>query len=218
MKKSYSTFRLFTTALGCALMIAATSRADDFVHFKGRPGSKVRIDGSANIHDWHMDGNIISGEFDVPANVTLDSSQAAVAGLSGDKLNAHATVRIPVNSMQSDVSSAMDAVMQDAMNAKDHPQIEYKLSEMTLKQPHAAGTPLQFDTKGDLTVNGVTKAITMPVSIETVDKTKMKITGGPVPILMTDYQVQPPTKAGIFTTHPDVKITFEWVVSLPKQA
>lgn len=218
MKKSHSkSFRLFATTLGCLLLVTAATRAEDVLHYRGRPGSKVRIDGSANIHPWSMESSTVPGEFDVPANVKLDSTQAGISGLSGDKLNAQAHLSIPVDSFQSG-TQGMDAVMQEAMNAKDHPRIEYKMTEMTFKQPHAAGTPLQFDTKGDLTINGVTKSVTMPVSIETFDKGKLKVTGGPVPILMTDYKVPPPTKFGLFTTHPDVKITFEWVVGLPKQA
>lgn len=215
MKKSFK-LGLFITAL-TGLMLVTTARADDVVHYRSRVGSKVRIDGSANVHNWSMEGTIIAGEFDVPAGVTLDSTQANVAGLSGSKLNAQAKVSIPVNSLQSG-TAGMDEVMQQAMNSQNHPRIEYTVSEMTLKQPHAAGTPLQFDTKGQLTVNGVTKPVSMVVSIENVDKMKLKISGGPVDINMTDYKVPPPTKFGLFTTDPDVKISFTWIVSPPKTA
>jgi polyisoprenoid-binding protein YceI len=210
--------RLFTVAIGCSMLAAATSNAEDMVRYKARPGgAKVHIDGSANIHDWTMDGTIIGGWFEVPSNVTIDSSQAAIGGISGDKLAAHGEANIPVVSLQSG-TSGMDEVMQEAMDAKDHPQIGFKLSDMTLKQPHAAGTPFQFDTKGELTLNGVTKPITMLVTIESVEKTKLKISGGPVDINMTDYKVPPPTKLGIFETRPNVKISFQWVVALPKTA
>jgi len=208
---------LLTALVGCSLVLANSTRAEDYTVYKARPlGNKVRIDGSANIHDWAMDGTIIGGSFEVPAGVTLDSSQAAVAGLNG-KLAARANVRIPVTSMSSG-TPAMDAVMQEAMNAKDHESIEYHLTEMTLKEPHAAGSPLEFDTKGELVINGVSKAITMPVKIENVDKTKLKITGSPVPLSMPDYSVKPPVKGGVFITKPDVKISFEWVVGQSKAA
>lgn len=208
---------LSVIALGCLLISAAVAQAQD-VRYKARPGSKVRIDGSANIHDWAMEGGIVSGWLDVPAGVTLDPSQAAVAGAADGKVNAKAEISIPVNSITSTENrEGMNEVMQDAMNAKDHPDIKYKLSEMTLKQPHAAGSPLEFDTKGELTVNGETKTISMPVKIEAADKMKLKVTGGPVQIDMTDYKVKPPVKFGVFTTKPEVKITFTWVISAPKQ-
>ena len=184
---------------------------------RGPVGSKVRIDGEANVHSWTMEGKIIAGTFDVPASVTLDSAQAAVAGAADGKVAAQGTVSIPVTSLQSG-TQGMDEVMQEAMDAPNHPRIEYKLSEMTLKQPHAAGSPLQFDTKGDLTINGVTKTISMPISIETADKGKLKISASAVNINMTDYKVPPPVKLGIFTTKPDVKISFDWVVGVSSKA
>ncbi|MDB6022066.1 MAG: YceI family protein [Pedosphaera sp.] len=205
--------RYLTTALGCLLLFTAMARAEDFVKYRARPvGTKVHIDGSANVHDWTLDGVNIAGSFEFPAGVTLDSAQAAVAGVT-DKLAAHAEVSIPVDSLSSG-TPAMDQVMQEAMDAKDHPRIEYRLGEMTLKPGHAAGAPFQFDTKGELTINGVTKKIDMPVSIQTVDKTKLKIIGGPVTVAMPDYNVKPPVKLGLFITKPDVKISFEWVVGV----
>lgn len=217
MKKTYSvTLRLLNLISGVVLLAAMTAQAADGpVRYRARPGSKVRIDGSANIHDWSMEGTIIAGWFEVPQGTTIDSSQAGIGGMSGDKLAAKAEVSIPVDSMHSG-TSGMDDVMQQAMDAKDHPRIIYKVSEMTLKQPHTAGTPFEFNTKGDLNVNGVSKPISMLVTIETVDKAKLKITGGPVDINMTDYKVPPPTKFGLFTTKPDVKISFSWIVGLPK--
>lgn len=209
---------LSVVTLGCLLISAVAAQAED-VRYKARPGSKVRIDGSANIHDWAMEGGIVSGWLDVPAGVILDPSQAAIPGAADGKVNAKAEVSIPVTSITSVTSETqgMNEVMQDAMNAKEHPRIEFKLSEMTLKQPHAAGSPLEFDAKGELTLNGVTKTVSMPVKMEAPDKTKLKVTGGPVPINMTDYKVKPPVTLGVFITKPDVKITFTWMLSAPKQ-
>ncbi|HZV33573.1 MAG TPA: YceI family protein [Verrucomicrobiae bacterium] len=215
MKRTHSlTLRLFNIGLVC-LLVAATARAAEPVRYKARPGSKVRIDGSANIHDWSMEGTIIAGWFEVPPGTTIDSSQAGIGGMSGDKLNATAEVSIPVDSMHSG-KQGMDDVMQQAMDSKDHPRIIYKLTDMTLKQPHTAGTPFEFNTKGNLSINGVTKPVSMLVTVENADKNKLKIIGGPVDINMTDYKVPPPTKFGLFTTKPDVKISFTWIVGLPK--
>ena len=220
MKKTCTTSCRFLIATIASLLIAAvTAKADDVVHYRARPiGSKVHIDGEANVHSWSMEGKIIAGTFDVPAGVTLDSAQAAVAGAAADgKIAAQGMVSIPVTSLLSG-TQGMDQVMQDAMDAPNHPRIEYKLSEMTLKQPHTAGSPLQFDTKGELTINGVTKTISMPLSIETADKGKLKISANGVTINMTDYKVKPPVKFGIFSTMPDVKISFDWVVGVSSKA
>jgi polyisoprenoid-binding protein YceI len=193
-------------------LLALPLCAQDGTHYRGFPvGSKVRIDGSSNIHDWTMNGTLISGGFDLPAGVELDSAQAAIGGLKDDKLDAHAEVFVPVNSMQSG-TDGMDSVMQQAMNAKDYPRIVYKLTAMTLKGPHTANTPFQFEAKGELSLNGVTNKITMPVTIENAEKKKLKIIGS-VPLKMTDFKVPPPVKFGVFTTVPEVKISFEWIVA-----
>jgi len=197
----------------------ATSFAADAVRYNAKPGSKVSIAGTSTIHDWTMDGQIISGFFEVPAGVDFDQSKAALSGVTGGKLEAHAETFIPVRSMKSG-HDGMDEVMQQAMNEKTYPKIQYKLTEMTVKEPHAAGTPFQFDTKGELAVNGVTKVVAMLVSIESVDKTKLKIVGK-VPLKMTDYKVKPPAPAiglGMIKTGDEVTISFEWMVAQPKAA
>jgi hypothetical protein len=200
-------------ALTALVSIALTGilRADE-AHYRGSPlGSKVHIDGSANIHDWSMTGTLIVGSFDLPAGVELDSTQADIAGLKGDKLNAHAEVSIPVNSVQSG-TEGMDSVMQQAMDAKDYPRIIFHLTQLDFKGPHAANTPFKFDAKGELSMNGVTNSITMPVTIENAEKQRLKITGS-VPLKMTDFKVPPPVKAHLFVTRPDVKISFEWLLT-----
>ena len=211
MKKSLTLSLIIAGA-----MFASPLIADDGIHYRGTPlGNKVRIDGSSNIHDWRMDGTLVVGSFDLPGGVTLDSTQADIGGLKGDKLEAHANVRIPVNSVQSG-TDGMDSVMQQAMNAPTYPAIIYKLDTLTLKGPHNANTPFQFEAKGDLSLNGVTNQITMPVTIENAEKGKLKIIGS-VPLKMSAFKVPPPVKLGVFTTVDDVKISFEWLVA-PKPA
>lgn len=201
---------LYTAA--CLLLLATPARAEDGVRYRASPiGSKVRIDGSSNIHDWTMDGQIIAGYLESP--LPLDPAQADLPGAIGGKLNARAEVSIPVTSVKSG-TTGMDEVMQDALNEKTYPRITYHLTEMTLKEPHAANTPLEFNTKGELGVAGVTNAITMPVRIESADKSKLKVIGS-IPLKMTSFKVKPPVKLGVFKTVDDIKISFEWVISPP---
>jgi polyisoprenoid-binding protein YceI len=196
----------------CGALSISSVRAEDGAYYRGSPlGSKVRIDGSSNVHDWTMNGTIIGGSFELPPGVELDSTQAEIAGLKGDKLEAKAEVSIPVSSMQSG-TDGMDSVMQQAMNAKDHPRIVFHLTDLVFKGPHAANSPFQFEAKGELSLNGVTNKITMPVTIENADKKKLKIVGS-VPLKMTDFKVTPPVTIGVFITRDPVTISFEWLVT-----
>ena len=202
--------------LGATAVFALTAHAADVLRYKGRPGSKVTIAGTANIHDWTMKGELISGFMEVPADIQFDQSKATLSGVKNGKVDARVEVSIPVTSMTGNWSG-MDAPYQDAMNATEHPQIQFRLIEMSAKEPHAPATPFQFDAKGELSFNGATNVITMPVSIENLDQGKLKIVGK-VPLKMTDFKVKPPVKAGIFRTGDEVVISFEWLVALPKTA
>ncbi len=198
-------------------LCAATLPAADMIRYKARPmGSKVTIAGTANIHDWTMEGQLIGGFMEVPAEATFDASKATLGGLAGGKLPAHVETSIPVTSM---VGSwpGMNEPMQDAMNAKEHPNIQFHLLELTFKEPHTAGTPFQFEAKGTLSLHGVTNVISMPVSIESTNSNRLKIVGK-VPLKMTDFQVKPPVKLGVFRTGDEVIISFEWLVAQPKTA
>jgi YceI-like domain len=200
---------------GCLLLLAAPLRADDMVRFRASPiGSKVRIEGTSTIHDWTMTGQNIGGYLEVPASVVLDPARDGLPGVTDTNLAAKAEVSIPVTSMQSG-AEGMDEAMQDAMNAATYPRIQYHLTQMSLKAPHAAGTPFEFDTKGELTVAGVTNTVSMPVRIESTNNTKLKVSGS-IPLKMTSFKVTPPVKAAVFRTADDIKIVFEWVLNPPK--
>ncbi|HEX3799544.1 MAG TPA: YceI family protein [Verrucomicrobiae bacterium] len=209
-----------TLAVAASLALSLSARAEDMVRYRAKPiGSMVRIDGVANVHDWTMEGSLIGGYLEVPANVVLDSSQADVGGVTDGKLKATADVSIRISSIKNIHGyEGMDDVMQDAMNASTSPWIKYHVTEMTLKTPHAPGTPFQFDTKGELSFNNVTNKVSMPVSITSLDKTKLKISAAAVPVSMADFNVKPPVKLGVFKTDPGVKISFDWVVGLSAKA
>ncbi len=201
----------------CVLFVAMLAHAQDAgaIHYKSSPlGSKVTIAGNSSFHHWSMTGQLIGGFLEAPA--PLDPSQAAVGGVTDGKFKARAEISIPVTSLQSG-TEGMDEVMQDDMNAKEFRSIKFHLTEMAPKEPHAAGTPLEFTTTGDLTVAGVTNKITMPVSIDYAEKPNLKVTGS-VPLKMTDFKVKPPIKAGVFRTTNEITVSFEWVIIPPKAA
>jgi len=196
-----------------AVLAGPVALAADTVHYMARPGSKVTIAGTSTIHDWTMEGRIIGGSIDLPACSGFGQSQ--IMGLADAKVEAF----IPVRSLKS-AHAGMDEVMQQAMNEKDHPKIQYRLANMTLRQPHVTGSPFVFDTKGDLIVNGVTNQIAWPVTIETIATDKLKITGS-LPLKMTDYKIKPPAPdigLGLIKTGDDVIISIEWLVAAGKPA
>jgi polyisoprenoid-binding protein YceI len=102
------------------------------------------------------------------------------------------------------------------MKQTKFPKIEYRLTELTLKEtPKSADGPFNFDSKGALTLSGVTNQVSFPVTMTRADKT-MKTTGSTT-VKMTSFGIEPPGMVVLIKTGDDVKLTFEWVTS-PSEA
>jgi polyisoprenoid-binding protein YceI len=200
-----------TNAAGAAK--AATPAG--IVRYEAQPaGSKVTIAGTSTIHDWTMDSVIIAGYIEGDAGFPA----SALTNPAAAKPNVQAIM--PVRSFRS-YTASMDTVMQEHMNMDKFPRIEYRLIELKSTTNTALATAVQFDAVGALTVSGTTRTNTMPVTIEKVDKTKIKVTGS-MPLKMTDFGVKPPapTILGMPTikTGDDIKITFEWLAAQKEAA
>lgn len=199
------THRLLLAAT-LALLSLATRAADDWIRYIAQPaGSQVRVDGTSTIHDWSVESKLIGGYIEFDPAFNLDHPAPG-------KVNARVAVLIPVRQLKSD-KTAMDTIMYESMKEKDHRRIDYRLTEMTLKEaPKSPEAPLLFDTKGELVVAGITNVIQMPVTLTRLDKDRLKFTGSTA-VKMTSFGIQPPTKFGVFSTGDDVKLTFEWLTA-----
>jgi polyisoprenoid-binding protein YceI len=210
------------SAATLALWLALIHHAGAQTRYNTQPvGNSVRIDGTSSAHDWEMEGTIIGGFLELGAGVTLDKTQAAPAGVQGDKVPARAHAIVPVSSVHSKADhlpEVMDGLMQKTMKATDFPRIEYTLKELTFKGPHAAGEPFHFDADGELTIAGATNKVNFPVTIEPLDGGKIKITGTAA-VKMTAYGVDPPAPnfgLGLMKCGDEVKIIFDWTLKEKK--
>ncbi len=194
--------RLQKWVAGVGLFAALAASAADTVRLEGRPGSKVKVDGTSTVHDWTVESQILKGTMEVPADFASNPAAAKSAKVE---------VTIPVRSLKSG-KTAMNNIMWEAMKMKDHPNIVYKLLELTPKAGGTQGASAQFDAKGTLTVAGVTRTNTMPVTIEKTGDDKAKATGTTT-VKMTDFGIKPPAPTvglGFIKTGDDVKIAFEF--------
>ncbi len=190
---------------------APVAAATGTVRYDAQPtGSKCKMEGTSTIHDWTMESAVIGGFMEADANFPVSALTDAQAA------KPKVEIFMPVRSFKSSYKK-MDEVMQDHMNESKHKRIEYKLTELKPKSPAGTTGAIQFDAVGELTINGTTKTMTMPVTIEKKEG-KMRVTGSAA-VKMTDYGVKPPapTILGMPTikTGDDLKITFDWV-SAPK--
>jgi hypothetical protein len=162
-------------------------------------GSKVRMDGSANIKSWSMETAIVGGFLEADAGFPATISKVT------------AQVFMPVRSFKSGMSS-MDGRMQKEMNEPQFKRIEYTLVELKPKSAAGATGPVAFDAVGALTVVGKTRTNAMPVTIERLADGKLKVVGS-TNLKMTDFGIEPPSTLGLFTSHDDLKISFEWLLA-----
>jgi polyisoprenoid-binding protein YceI len=192
-----------------ALLGGSLRGAENWVRYAAEPGGgKVKVDGTSTVHDWSVESKLIGGYVEFDAAFNLEKAEPG-------KVNARAAVIIPVRQLKSD-KTAMDNVMYDAMKEKDHRRIDFRLTEMKLKEaPKSPEAAFLFDTKGELVVAGVTNAVQMPVSMVRVGADKLKFTGTTT-VKMTSFGIQPPAPKialGLISTGDDVKLTFEWLTA-----
>ncbi len=207
-------------ALACATLAQA---ADGWIKFAARPGCLVTIDGTSTIHDWTTKGAIIGGSFEVEPEFLTDKTLKSVKSLTTKEANPKVQVKIPVKSLKSQVllgASKMDEVMQEAMRMKDNADILYAVKEMIVKgDVPASGSPVKFDTKGELTISGVTNTVDMEVTMTRVADDRIKFSGSKV-LKMTDYKVPPPAPSILgmspIKTGDEVTIKFDWLLGLQK--
>jgi hypothetical protein len=210
-------------ACNVALLLLAglsAQAADQMTKFYAKPGSKMKIEGTANmIHThWAVESPIIGGYLEVGPNFPTEPGQAAAPG----KIQAKAEPFVSVTSLKSveddgrPYSDAMDNVMYDHLKADKYKRIDYRLSELVLKEaPKAKDAPYVFDAKGDLVIAGVTNSISMPVNITLLGDKKLKITGS-VAVKMSSFKLEPVnlTVAGVgLKTGDEVKLSWVWNVA-----
>lgn len=208
-----------------ALLVLATvalPAAAQTTTLAARAGSKMRIEGTSNIHDWQVESPFIGGMMEVGPNFPLEPGQAVTPG----KVEAKADVFIQVRSLKSiekdgkPYSDKMDEIMWEHMKEPENKRIVYHLTELTLKEaPKAKDAPYVFDAKGELGIAGVTNKLSMVVNVLPLGENKLKITGT-TSFKMTEYKVDPPAPKialGLIKTGDDVKLIFEWMLA-PRRA
>jgi len=203
MKKSWIQSIAAVIALACGASVFAA----DLAKFEAQPNSKVKIDGTSTVHDWTVEGGIIGGVMELDSKFVAEPTKAQPGAVP-----AKVEATIPVRSLKS-YKKAMDDIMHAAMKQPQYPRIEYRLTELTLKEtPKSADGPFTFDSKGQLSLAGVTNKVSFPVTMTRSGKTVK--TTGTTNVKMTSFGIQPPAPKialGLISTGDDVKLTFEWV-------
>lgn len=200
--------RLYSITTIVALVLATGAFAQNLTKFEAKPGTttKLKLDGTSSIHDWSVETAAVGGIIEIDAAFVNDPTSAKPG-----KIPAKVETTIPVRQLKSG-TKAMDDRMYQAFKVQQFPKIQYRLTELTLKEtPKSANGPFNFDSTGELTVSGVTNKVSFPVTMTRTDK--MLKTTGNTSVKMTSFGITPPALdllAVSIRTGDDVKVTFDW--------
>lgn len=206
-------------AIYVTLLAAAglSLQAAEAVKYFAKSGSKMRIEGTSNIHDWQVESTLIGGSLEVGDNFPTEPGQAVKPGKVEAKANAFVSV-MSLKSVEKDgspYSDKMDEIMYEKLKAQEVKRITYNLTELTLKESaKSKDEPYLLEAKGELVVAGVTNAITMPVKVLPMADKKMKVSGTAT-MKMTDFKIEPPAPKialGLIKTGDEIKVLFDWQV------
>lgn len=197
-----------------ALSLTGHVRAETRVRYEARPESSlVRVEGTSTLHGWTVEGRDIQGYLEIEEGFQT----GPVADLPSLRLRGvqpRVRIEIPVLSLNSH-KEGMDEKMYEALKEKGHPKIVYRLMEAVLgDNPDLQKFPLQLDTRGELTVAGVSRPVEMRVSVARVGERQLRITGE-TRLRMTDFGIKPPrAMLGMVRTGDEIQIVFEWMAEL----
>ncbi len=156
-----------------------------------KSNTKLSIDGTSTVHDWTIEAE----QFDGKADVKIENN--ALQTINSLSFN------IPVKSLKSG-KSAMDDNTYEALKAEDHPVIKYQFRSMD--NVEVSGNITTMDTKGLLTIGGVSKIVNMKVK---ADASNGIAFNGDITFKMSVFEIDPPTAVfGTIKTGDQITIKF----------
>ena len=157
---------------------------------------KVSVDGTSTLHEWSSEVSKI-----------IWTGQLNVEGTSVKGLE-NISVTIPVESIKSEKGGMIDDKTYEAFDSEKNPNITFKMTSATV-------TGNVIKAKGNLTMAGFTKAITMTVAAKVRSDGSVHLSGSQ-PLNMKDYKMTPP-KAVMGTIKVGEKVTLLFELTLTPQ-
>jgi hypothetical protein len=183
----------------------------DLVRFRVELGTNnlVRIDGNNDWTDWQVEGRTVGGYIELGPRFLTNAAKAR-----RERIPAKAELYIPVRSLKSvaggkPFSGLMDDIMYQKLREGTNERIKYNLTEIALKEAAEGDAPWTFETKGNLTVAGVNREITMPV--EMAVKNGALSFSARIKIKMSDFSIDLPVmetvQGPVKLAHDEVTLT-----------
>jgi polyisoprenoid-binding protein YceI len=157
--------------------------------------SKIGVEGTSTIHDWEMTTSVINGS----ASFSNEGDQLEITGTK---------ISLKAADLKSD-NSGLDDKAHEALKAKKHPSITFTQTDKVTVKPN--GTAFTGTVRGNLTIAGETKAVSISISGNTAQN-KLKV-NGKVNLKMTQFGMEPPrAMLGTIKAGDEITINFEVVL------
>jgi len=151
-------------------------------------GTELMVSGTSTLHDWEMKSAKGTGQ----AVITLENG--ILKGIQSLSVN------LTAETLESG-KSQMDRNAYKALKTDKNPQIKYVLKDIKSGQGNT------WTATGDLTIAGVTKTFTMPVTVN--QQGSVLEFSGSISTKLTEFKIDPPTAMlGTIKTGNDVKLSF----------
>jgi polyisoprenoid-binding protein YceI len=184
------------TILAAASAVIAWTNLSDGLALTA--GSRLWIEGTSSVRDYKCTSTALQATIDAGAD-------AVRAVLGGTKAVTSVQFSVPAKTLDCG-NGTMNSHMLEALKAKDHPDIAFRLASYDL----APGSGVETGTlNGVLTIGGGDQAIALPVQITDGSSGTLRITGK-YELNMKDYGIKPPTlMLGTMKVHEKVTVNFD---------
>lgn len=165
--------------------------------------SRLWIAGTSTVRAFECKAAIVDAAIDDIGPGTIE------AVLSGQKAVRSVTLTVPAAKLDCG-NGKMNDHMLKALKASEFPTITFRLANYDLVK---ATSGVKADLKGDLTIGGVTKPVTISASGKELGVGTLSVTGSHE-VLMTDFGLKPPTlMMGALKVADKVQVNFELVLN-----
>lgn len=173
-------------------------QADTPTRFVFTEASALWVTGTSTVHDWRCNAAQVDGWLNTNAGEALTGITQAEVTVQADGLECK--------------NGTMDKKTRNALKADEHPTIRYELTAAEVLPGTEKGFRVQ--TTGRLTLAGQTHTVTATVQGQVTPNGQIRLMGE-LPIVMSDYGINPPTAMlGTLKTGNAVTVHFE-VVAAP---
>jgi len=177
-----------------SILLVSNATTAQTQSFRPGPGSYVTVTGTSTLHDWEMKSESVNSE--VVFNINDSGGPESLESVM---------FRLSKKTLRSD-KSGLERRAYDAMNANRHPEIVFRTNGSGSLQKR--GDRYQVNSRGELTVAGVTRQVSVDAICINGDDERL-VCSGSTRLKMSDFNIDPPVMMlGALRTGDEITISY----------